>query len=460
MTRSHRPNIVLIHSDQHRYDCVGAHGHPLLQTVNLDRLCHEGVDFSHAFTPAPICSPARASLLTGQWPTQHGCMSIPGSEIYRPIDDTAAPLLPCLLRDAGYRVAHLGKWHGETATDPSQWGIDDYVPEEAGYDQWRAEQGLPPRERQNGWFGEVDTHITAEQHRLAWGASHAERCIEEYHATGDPFFVRWDPSEPHLPNMIPPELESLYPAQAIDPWPSFNDTLEGKPWIQAQQRRTWEVDTWTWEQWAPMVSRYLSDITLLDRQIGRLLDTLDRLGIAENTLVIYTTDHGDLCGGHGMIDKHFVMYDDVVRVPLIMRWPEVLPRGEVCDDMVCHEIDLTATVCAAAGIDRPAGFVGHDLLPVIEKQTQRRDVVFSQYHGSQFGLYTQRMARGRRWKYVWNATAPDELYDTRDDPGELINRADDPTYVKEQAVLKRELREWMASIGDPMLNTFTSRQFV
>lgn len=421
----------------------------------MDRLCREGTDFSHAFTPSPICSPARASLITGQWPTQHGCMSIPGSEIYRPVDRPDGPLLPRLLKAAGYGVAHIGKWHGETAGEPPSWGVDDYVPEERGYDQWREEQGLTPRERKNGWFGEVDPFITPQQHRLAWGARHAMRCIEAYHDAGEPFFVRWDPSEPHLPNMVPKEYATLYPPEKIQPWPSFADTLERKPWIQRQQQKTWGVEGWAWSDWAPVVSRYLADITLLDHQVGLMLDQLDRLGLADNTLFIYTTDHGDLCGGHGMMDKHFMMYDDVLRVPLIVRWPGVAQAGKVCDELVSHEIDLAATICQAANVPRPDQYAGIDLAPVLGGGSTGRDTVFSQYHGCQMGLYSERMARDRRWKYVWNATAEDELYKLDEDPGELINRASDPESRGELTRLRGELRQWMSTIGDPLHNDFT-----
>ncbi len=125
----------------------------------------------------------------------------------------------------------------------------------------------------------------------------------------------WSPSEPHLPNVIPEPYASLYPPAQVPPWPSFSDPLAGKPYIQRQQRVNWGVEGWTWDQWAPTVARYLGEITLLDAQVGRLLAQLDALGLADDTVVIYTSDHGDLCGGHGMVDKHYVMYDDVMRVP-------------------------------------------------------------------------------------------------------------------------------------------------
>jgi arylsulfatase A-like enzyme len=453
-----QPNILLIHSDQHRYDCVGAHGHPQLKTPHLDQLCREGVDFSHAFTPSPICTPARASLLTGRWPTQHGALNIPPTEINRSIAPGSV-IFWDLLRSTGYKQALVGKWHNETPQPPTAY-IDDYIPEDAGYDAWRAEQGIPRRVRKNEWFGEIDPPITSEQHRIAWEARHVQRLLTEYNASGKPWMIRWDPSEPHLPNMIPPDIADLYPPESITPWPSFPDSLAGKPGIQMQQRRTWGIDQWTWkDHWAPMVSRYLAEITLLDRYIGNVLSTLRELGQANNTLVIYSTDHGDYCGGHGQVDKHYNMYDDVLRVPLIMRMPGYLPAGRVCDEFVTHEIDLATTIVNFATGSVPTSFTGVDLLPVArgEKGTDRTDI-YAQYFGSQFGLYSQRMLRDRRWKYVYNATEIDELYDTQSDPGELTNLAQKPELQGELMRLRGRLLKWMESVRDPLLNYFTRPQ--
>ncbi|MEM8783804.1 MAG: sulfatase-like hydrolase/transferase [Planctomycetota bacterium] len=451
-----RPNILLIHSDQHRFDCLGHHGHPQLKTPNLDRLAADGVDFSHAFTPSPICSPARASLLTGRWPTQHRCVNIPTFDGWQPAT-LEGPTLYDLLRDAGYGLSHVGKFHKEIPGTPADYGVD-FLWEEDDYDAYRAAEGLPERE-QKGWFGFIDDTTPPEHHRIAWGARESIDAIERFTQAGQPWLVRWDPSEPHLPNLLPKELADLYPPESIEPWPSFHDPLENKPPMQRQQRLSWGLDDWTWDDWAPIVSRYLAEITLLDEWVGKLLATLDRLGLAENTLVIYSTDHGDLCGAHGMIDKHYMMYDDVVQVPLTMRWPGVLPEGKTCDAFSIHELDLATTIASAAGVDVPVAFEGEDLVPVArgDAEPTRRDA-FSMYFGCQFGLYSSRMVRDRRWKYVWNLTAPDELYDLDTDPHELTNRIDDPSAADELQRLRLRVRDWCRSIDDKQLNEFTEPQ--
>ena len=458
------PNIVLIHSDQHRYDCLGCNGHPLLQTPNLDRLGREGANFSAAFTPTAICSPARACLLTGCWPSQHGCLSIPSAEIYRPAR-ADLPLLSRVMHEAGYWQGYVGKYHQELAANPTELGYDEYVGQ-GRYHKWRAEQGLPPFPKGTGpfdYFGNVDRGVTPEQTQLGWGASVAIGMIES--AAGDPagrpFLVRWDPSQPHLPCVPPEPYASMYPPEQIAPWESFGDTLEAKPYIQAQQRRNWKVEGWTWPQWAPTVSAYLGEISLLDAQVGRILDALDRLGLAENTVVVYTCDHGDLCGGHGMMDKHFVMYDDVMRVPLLLRWPGRIAAGQSCDAFVSHAIDLPTTLAVAAGVEVPQTFAGKDLLAVLDgRDPNPRPDIYGQWSGGQFGSYTQRMVRDRRWKYVWNATACDELYDLAADPGETCNRAQSADAAETLARLRSRLVEWMEATDDVMLNRWTREQLL
>jgi len=464
------PNIILIQSDQHRFDCVGVNGHPLIKTPNIDRLAAEGINFTHAFCPIPLCVPVRNSLLHGQWPTEHLCIANWDTEAPRPPEE-GLPTFSQVLRDAGYFLGYVGKWHVHPQKGALEYGFHEYIPE-GQYGKWRADKGLPPRPRKQGWFGELDPHIGPEESKLAWGADHTIRMMENCAEKCQTFFIRWDPSEPHLANVVPEPYCSMYPPSEIPPWPSFPDPLTGKPYIQAQQLRTWKLDGWTWDDWAPVVGRYLGEISLMDAQIGRILDALERIGLSNNTLVIYTTDHGDMCGGHGMIDKHFIMfasltdgfalrYDDVTRVPFTMRWPGHIEPNSQCNAFVAHSIDLATTFCEVAGMPIPGTFRGKSLLPLLaDQQDNGRQDIFSMYHGNQFGLYSQRMVRDCRWKYVWNATAEDELYDLQSDPGELHNLAIDPDYEDELTRLRHRLVDWMEEIDDKLLNQWTRMQLL
>lgn len=389
---------------------------------------------------------------------QHGVITNPDAEAGRSLRLTT-PTFSQLLRDAGYFLGVVGKWGVDPQHPPTNFGFNVYV-SERDYGKQRQQLGLPPKPSTNRWFGETDPHITPAQSQVAWGADMTIQLLRHAAQQEAPFFLRWDPSEPHLPNVVPEPYASLYPPETIPPWPNFADPLTHKPFIQHQQRRTWGIDAWTWREWAPIVGRYLGEITLLDHQIGRILATLAELGLAEETLVIYTADHGDLCGTHGMIDKHYVMYEELVRVPLIVRWPGHIDAAQSCDAFVSSAVDLAATFCDLAGLPQPVTFAGQSILPLLTRDTQHttRSDIFTTYHGNQFGLYSQRMVRDRRWKYVWNATAEDELYDLAQDPGELINLAADPAYASEGRRLRQRLVEWMEQTGDRLLNPWIRQQ--
>jgi arylsulfatase A-like enzyme len=466
-----QPNILLIHVDQHRYDCLGVNGHPAAVTPHLDRLAAEGVNFRYACCPSPICTPARTSLMTGVYATQHGCLANRGTEGYRVMDPQLATFSQ-VLKAGGYWLGYVGKWDVGTPAGPYQLGFDAYVPDK-GYLAWRREQGLPALPTRNGWFGEVDPGVTPDQSALGWGADNVIRMLQQAGDRDQPFFLRWDPQEPHLPNVLPEPFASLVSPVAVEPWQSFPDPLHGKPYIQRQQVRTWGLEGWSWQEWAPIVARYLGEVALIDHQVGRILQALDDLGLAASTLVVYTSDHGDLCGAHGMIDKHYVMYDDVVRVPLLLRWPRRLPAGRTVDALVTAALDLAVTFCVAAGLPVPVTFMGRSLLPLAQGneslggdsgedsgENSGNAVVFATYHGNQFGLYSQRMVRTKRWKYVWNATAEDELYDLAADPGELVNLAGTAACASELATLRARLIAWMAETKDPLLNQWTRGQLL
>ncbi len=458
-----KPNILIIYSDQHRYDCIGANGHPQVQTPNMDRLAREGANFSHAFTPIPMCVPARCSMLTGQWPSQHGVIFNFDGETFKRLDPNL-PTAPGTLQQAGYHCIHVGRWHVDPQRKPLDFGFHDYVPDWR-YGKWRRMQEIPSSSPENPEKGErfayTDEHAKPEESGLAWNAGQTINWIERMQDEPDPFFIRWHCMEPHLVCKPPEPYASMYDPKSLKPWPGFGDQFENKPYIQKQMLKNWDIEGWTWDDWAPVAAKYLGVISLLDHEIGRVLDTLDRLGIAENTLVIYTSDHGDMCGSHGMVDKHYNMYDDIVRVPMIMRWPGKIPAGTQVEDFVSNAIDIPTTICAAAGAEVPDSFQGENLLiPATQKGSIKREDIFASYSGNQFGSYSVRMLRDRRYKYVWNATAQDELYELDSDPGELKNRIDDPELRDELVRLRARLAAWMEATDDTLHNRFIRRQLL
>jgi arylsulfatase A-like enzyme len=267
-----------------------------------------------------------------------------------------------------------------------------------------------------------------------------------------------DHVEPHLPCYPVEQFLKMYDPAAIKPWGNFPDSFTNKPYIQKQLLVNWGLEGLTWEEWARYVQRYLAMISQLDDAIGLVLQGLRQLGIEENTLVIYTADHGDACGGHGMIDKHYSMYEDVTHIPLIMRWPGVIKPGSHCDEFVIHALDLAATLPEAAGV--PFECQGRSLLPLLRGQAPPdwRHYAFSTHNGAQFGLYTMRMIRDKRWKYVWNPTDTDELYDLQEDPWEMENRIGKAECAEVLGRLRQDLAADLSRRGDKLMNNWTLSQ--
>lgn len=460
MNRNPPQNVLLIHSDQHRYDCVARHGlREHVRTPNLDRLCAEGASFDRAYATIPICTPARASLLTGTWPTRHGSFCIPTSELNRAARPELPTILQCL-KQRGYRNGWVGKYHGEldiTGHPGTDEGVDAFVPL-WNYGDFRKSRGIPDEPAESGLFGDENTETPADSTRLAWQADQVTGLLRQYGAGDAPFFLRWDPPEPHLPCRPASRFADLFEASEIPPWPSFPDGQSGKPAAQKRQKRIWGLEDWTWEDWQPIVRLYYGIIAELDYHIGRVLDTLDALGLAENTLVIYSTDHGDYCGGHGQLDKHFNMYDDVCRVPLILRSPGRIAPGIRCDAFASNEIDIAHTILAAANCTIPESFDGRNLLRMAAEPGYRpRDVAYAQYFGTETGAYSCRMIRDARYKFVYHPVGDmNEFYNLESDPGELQNRIEDPDLHLEVAQLMARLWDVMKEEGDPLANKWTA----
>lgn len=452
-----RPNILLIRADQHRADALGHVGAYPFRTPHLDRLADEGMRFTHAFTPIPLCCPTRQAFITGRRPETFGALwnwdlAFPTATL-----DPDGWSLPRALSDAGYQTAHVGRWHVHPTADPVRMGYARDV-SEADYAAFRAADhpGFPFC---GDWRGAVD-HVPPEAARPRWFADRTIEEIETARATGRPWFVALEFHEPHLPCTPHAEFAERWAADAVPPWGGFGDTFEGKPYIQRQQLHTWKVNDWTWADWAPTVAWMYALVEEMDAAVGRVLEHVDGLG-DRDTVVVYTSDHGDMCGSHGMVDKHFVMYEDVVRVPLLVRRRGVVEPGAHCDAFVDGSLDLTATICDWAGVAPPEPCHGRSLGPWLRGgvPAEWRDCAVATYNGQQFGLYTQRMLRTRRWKYIYNSTDVDELYDLQRDPYELTNRATDPTCTDVLADLRHRLVDELTAWGDPLMGpTWLRRQ--
>lgn len=456
-----RPNVLLLTADQLRYDCLGSSGRYPVRTPYLDRLAEQGAVFPQAYSHIPVCGPSRQSLLCGRRPETFGGLWNAGNGLPIPTLDPGDFSWPRLLADNGYATALIGKWGVDPRRDAVQYGYGRAI-DEKRYERFAAER-YPDVKFTNGFFGEANP-IPVASSRTHWLADQAIGQLEAFAAGSAPWHLAVHFPEPHLPCRPSGKFADMYAPDNVPEWDGFRETFANKPYIQKQMLRNWGVESFDWVDWAPVVARYYGVISQLDEAIGSVLAALDRLGLADDTLVVFTADHGDMCGSHRMMDKHYILYDDVVRVPFIVRWPGRVDAGAVCDRFVYNFLDLAPTIADAIGLRDalPSGLHGESLLPLFGQAAEGwRDCVVSTYSGQQFGLFTQRMIRTARWKYVWNHTDTDELYDLAADPAELFNRIGDPDAAPTLAGLRRRLHERLLADGDPLAdNEWMRRQLL
>ncbi len=445
MAATSRPNILMIVCDQLRYDSVGAAGdHPVLgrpvSTPNLDALAARGLWFENAYTSIPLCCPARQCMLAGERPERFGALWNYDITFQVPSLTPDHPTWTANMHDAGYRMTYVGKWHVSPEHLPPAFGYDQYVGYEHYY-AWR-EQNYPQQPYPGDWFGAPDP-VPLEASPTHWLAQHAIDQINAYTADADnsaPWHVRLDLSEPHLPCNPCGRFAEMYDPATLTPWPSFGDTFENKAYAQKQHILTWGNENRTWEDWAGYASRYFGVISQADDAIGRVLAALEASGQADNTVILFTADHGDMAGSHRLMDKHYVLYDDIIHVPLILVAPGTRP-GRI-HGFINNCLDMAATMFDLTGCQR-FDTVGRSWLPQLENRGEEglRQCMLTTLNGMQFGLYTQRMLRTHDWKYIWNMTDVDELYDMKNDPWELENRIYDPALADLVTQMRRQLYE-------------------
>lgn len=462
-------NILLILQDQLRYDVV--HDASLCRTPVFDELRRTGVDFTSAYTPTALCSPARASLFTGLYPHNHGLVNNTHTPdaILRNLPRDHATIAE-LLGKNGYRTGYVGKWHVGMDDGPLDRGFDvvrvadDDL--ETGHGNW---MGAVERERstvfsrypsaarrEDQWPRRPRALYTAEppeadRFPARNVALHAQELLDDFASAEEPFFLVVSFLEPHWPHVVPEPFASMYDAGDVRPWVNSFDTFTGKPGANQANVEHFGVADFEWDDWAPLIAHYFAATTFVDHEVGVVLEHLDGLGAHDETLVIATTDHGDLSGSHRQFNKGPVMYEEVYHIPLVVRGPGVVGGRSV--DSFVSLVDLAPTILGAGGLEAGDldGLDGLDLSPLLaEDDGPRRDDMFCEFHGDEYGLYSQRMIRHGDHKLVYNAHDVRELYDLAADPGELRNLAYEPDSQPLRQALENRLLDAMHASGDPL----------
>ncbi|HVT68360.1 MAG TPA: sulfatase-like hydrolase/transferase [Trebonia sp.] len=464
------PNVLFLMTDQHRTDTLGCYGNPHVRTPALDRLAAQGTVFEACFTPTAICTPARASLLTGVMPFRHRLLANYERNVgYIEELSDAYPPFSARLRQAGYNVGLTGKWHVGRRRGPEEFGFDGvhfpgwhnpvYHPRYVG---WLAERGLEVpevREPVRGVFpngqpgnllaGRLDIPAGATfeaflaEETISWLRAYAA----DYHDRGRPFFMAAHFFGPHLPYLLPREYLEMYSPDLVTLPASVSETFERKPMVQKRYSQHWTYDSLSGDTWRWLIAAYWGYVTLIDEQVGRILAALDDLGLAGSTCVTFTADHGEFTGSHRLHDKGPAMYDDSYRIPGILRVPGAPPQRRA---EFASLLDYTATILDIAGVAADPDADGASLLPLARGENPPRpwrDAVLAEFHGHHFP-YPQRMIRTRQAKLIVNPESLNELYDLERDPHELVNRYDDPAYQEIRDNLLHRLYTELRERGD------------
>jgi arylsulfatase A-like enzyme len=470
------PNILLITSDQQHYSCLGA-TEPKLRTPALDRLAREGTRFTRAYCPNPVCTPTRASIITGLYPSVHGAWTIGvklpedvpvigttlslhgyatglvGKAHFQPMRSTSeSPSLetPPVLRDLDFWRNFHGPWYGFDHIEMTRNHADEASVgahyaiwmEEQGLANWRdffrpwpSDPDLPPRRRHGVW------DLPQEFHYSRWTGDRSIAFVEQAQAAGKPFFLWASFHDPHPPYLVPEPWASMYDPAGMEPGeivpgehdknpPHFQLTQEEHPdfsaWHETYGPHGFRSHRHTREALQRDMALYYGMISFMDQQIGRILDCLDERGLAENTLVVFTTDHGHFLGQHGLIAKGAFHYEDMIRVPFLVRWPGHVPAGSASASLQ-STVDLAPTILKAAALPVPGLMQGINQLPTWTGEgAAGRDHVVVENRHEPTKVHLRTYVDERYKLTVYRDQPYGELFDLQEDPQEVNNLWDDP----------------------------------
>ncbi|MDN3053573.1 sulfatase-like hydrolase/transferase [Streptomyces sp. SRF1] len=464
-------NLLFLMTDQHRVDTLGCYGNPHVATPNLDRLAATGTRFDRFYTPTAICTPARASLLTGQAPFRHRLLANYERNVgYLEDLREDAFTFPRALAERDYQLGLVGKWHVGTHRNAASHGFDgpdlpgwhnpvdhpDYLAylEERGLPRYRITdpvRGTTP----NGNPGNLLAARLQQPVEATFEHYLATRTIEQldrYAADGRPFYLATHFFGPHLPYLLPDAYYDRYDPGLVELPPSIAETFEGKPPVQRNYSAHWTFDTMPIEVTRKLIAVYWGYVTLIDEQIGRILTRLDELGLTDDTSVVFTADHGEFTGAHRLHDKGPAMYEDIYRIPGIIRVPGQEPQ--VRREFVSLT-DCTATILELAGCDPSPATDSRSLLPLVRgEHPDWPEELLAEFHGHHFP-YPQRMLREDRYKLVVNPESVNELYDLDADPHELSNRYEHPELAGVRRRMMRRLYDLLRERGDNFYHWMT-----
>lgn len=449
MTNKH-PNILFILSDQHAFNVLGCYGDGIVRTPNLDKLAASGVLFENAYTPSPICVPARMSLLTGKFPSTQRCWANTdalGSDI---------PTTAHALGAAGYRPTLIGRMH---AIGPDQ--VHGYALREIGdhitdwyggapYSMGVLDKAQRPFKESlvNSGPGQMSYELL-DRAVTERALEHLDEILDDRkNGNTAPFSLNLGYMLPHQPYVADPDTYAYYEGK-VGP-PTLSRANEGAGTYLAWWRKQTGLNEITEEDEIRARTAYYALVDTMDREIGKVLNKLEELELAENTLIVYTSDHGDQLGQRDLWWKQ-TFYEESVKVPLIMSWADKIPKNQSRSEVV-NLVDVSAAIVEAAGGPELPNIDGKSLLGLaIDADTEWTNETYSEYCTDGLQAWSggrvlqSRMVRSGKWKFNYYHGCPHQLFDLETDPDEMINLIDDPAYQ----IIANQLKEKVLSTWDP-----------
>jgi arylsulfatase A-like enzyme len=416
-----RPNILFVFADQLRACACGPYGNRRVDTANLNRLAAEGVTFENAVANCPVCTPYRASLLTGRYPLSTGLFV---NDVRMHTDEVT---IAHVLRDAGYQTAYIGKWHLD---GPRRGGFTPPGSRRQGFDHFWAVGNCTHDYFHSLYYRDEPAPRYWDGYDAVAQTSLAIDYLQNHHGqreAGRPFCLLLSYGPPHNPyRQVPKEFLQMYPPGRVEPRPNCPEPKRDE------------------------IGGYWAHVTALDRQLGRLAETLERLDLARDTIFVYTSDHGDMLDSQRQRRKQRP-WDESVRVPFVIRWPGHLPAGARLEEPF-NVVDVMPTLLRLAGAAVPDTVEGVDFSARLagREVALPRSAFLANY--APFAEYSEgpewRGVRTARFTYVRTLEGPWLLYDNRADPYQMRDLIDEDGAAKRQAELDDELKRWLERTGD------------
>jgi len=478
-------NVLFLMTDQQHHKLMSCAGNPMIKTPNMDRIAREGVRFELATCPTPFCSPTRASIITGLYPHTHGITVNCHKDEHPTLKDGDFPNTETILHKRGYATKHRGKWHIGPKSDFACYQDTPYAGK--GYNQF-LDKMLPKKlfadnPGQASYCGRPLFIIpeALEGHKCFMNAlpNNMHNRVSMIGKTVVPVDLL---PEAHMTNQVIKMIEqnadknwmittSWHPPHALwaapEPYYSMLDRNKIKIPDNLDNCPDWNKKAFAKQLGdclGPIGIReyigiYYGQVAMIDRYVGKILKKLDDLGLADKTLVIFTSDHGDMQGEHGMVGKSVpVFYEGVLRVPLLMRLPGKIKPGTVVSEPVSL-VDLMPTILDYLDLPCPSNVQGKSLRPLVEGRTKNwRKYSFSERRNTD-GSDVMIMIRSNRHKYVYRENTKHQLYDLLKDPHENENKFTDPAQRKTIQKLHKQLIKWMKETKDPFLKKIPKTPF-